>query len=461
MARSTHDGFWIDVSPDRMACIIGTDPVRAPDGVDPAAVLTTLLGDGVQVDQAARAELESLASRGERFICPAGRVVARGLPPVEPTPGKLERVASAAEFARSHYERGRFRAVEPGEVVAKLVLGSPGQDGVDIYGLPVPPKTRDACIAGLGPNVRLDADGTSIVAARRGWPVFTADGVDVSDCVEVPGDVDFATGCIDVPGDVKVGGGVLDKFRVRAGGSLTVGGAVEAAQVEAGSDITIGGGILGKGAGACTAGRDIRARFISNAFITAGGDVAVESEINNSTVRCRGLLADHGAIVGGHVEFEHLLRCAVLGSPARTRTVVQVRRLPTAPSAEVDPRLEPLRAEVATLQQSGRTLTPQQRERLTELLFKIEELGGSSLPPPDPDHPPEPEPTLEVLRHLHAGVVFRVGQTEWALDSDIRGPVTLTIKPRGESFAILLRTHDGHERELGPGPRASLSRAAA
>jgi uncharacterized protein (DUF342 family) len=64
--------------------------------------------------------------------------------------------------------------------------------------------------------------------------------------LELPGDVDAATGDVAGAQDVLIHGSVVGASKVSGGGDVIVKGALEDAYVRAGRDLTVAGGIVGK-----------------------------------------------------------------------------------------------------------------------------------------------------------------------------------------------------------------------
>ena len=61
------------------------------------------------------------------------------------------------EYEGDHYHRSRVRTVRAGQVVARVIPGTAGVDGVDVFGTPIRFKPAAAFRIDPGQNVKYDA----------------------------------------------------------------------------------------------------------------------------------------------------------------------------------------------------------------------------------------------------------------------------------------------------------------
>lgn len=258
-------------------------------------------------------------------------------------------------------------------------------------------------------------------------------------------DVDLGTGGVAADGDVEVRGTVRTGARIRTPGSLRVGRAMEAADVEVGGSITVRGGIFGhKGAGRIRAGSEITAHLLHEARLEAGGDVRIEQEILHSRVHAQGrLTAERGAVIGGEIYARDGVEVRVLGCAAGVPTGVAVglavstlRRVRKAErqGRELQKSAEYMRQLVQPLLANARRLSPEQRERATELLCKVDELELQiARLEQEAQHCREdgrPRGTPQVRAHaaLHAGVRVGIGAREARLHRLMHGPLAIELR---------------------------------
>lgn len=225
------------------------------------------------------------------------------------------------------YNLQKFSQVPAGEHLVSVQFPTQGMNGYDIHGHLLEGKPGKPVNLEPGEGIRVENDGKDWFSMLAGRYRFENDVLSVSEVLEIDGDVDFSVGNIDFRGDVVIGGSVLDDFKVKASGSITVVGAVEAAEISAGKDVEIKKGIFGKELGTVSAQRDVIAGFLQNADVRAGRDVAVGTQVLNSQVKAARnieLRSGKGAIVGGRCVAGHTIVSRIIGAEYGTRTEVEV-----------------------------------------------------------------------------------------------------------------------------------------
>ncbi|MBL8995381.1 MAG: DUF342 domain-containing protein, partial [Spirochaetia bacterium] len=119
----------------------------------------------------------------------------------------------------------------------------------------------------------------------------------------IQGDVDLKSGNIEANGNVVIKKNITPGFTVNARGSVTVEGNIEEGTVKCGKNLTVKGGISGNPETVVEAGGDIKALFIRNGTVKAGGNIDVGQFIMNSTVVSNGAIRavaeKKGKVVGG------------------------------------------------------------------------------------------------------------------------------------------------------------------
>ncbi len=197
--------------------------------------------------------------------------------------------------------------------------------------------------------------------------------------VDVPGDVDPSAGPVVTPCGVLVHGSVRNGARLESQGTIRVLGDVEAAEISAFGDILVEGGIAGQDKSTCSAGGSVRARYLNNARIEAGGGVTADTEIVRCSIICRGALrVDDGVLVGGHVVANGGITCRSLGSASGAAIMAEVgideclRRAAGVgiPQIQADSKeAARIRQIVEPLMHNQKSLNAAQKEKATELLF--------------------------------------------------------------------------------------------
>lgn len=365
--------------------------------------------------------------------------------------GKLELLTRPPPVdCGSHYERSHVMVCASGETIAHLVA----PDSADVH-LRAPT---------LGHNVTWGPNGTDVVATAAGCVILRNNAIAVEEALQIATDVDFSTGNIDFNGNVVIRGNVLDLFKVRAAGNLHVSGVVEAAELDIGGSLEAVGGIAGKGKGHVLVAQHLHARYLNNASVRVKGDCTVVHEINNTTLLCSGHLKIlNGSILSGQVTASKGLESRSIGSPAGTHTTVEIGLNPElhnlllvrSQATQAQRKLvHELREKYRPIT-SKKNLTAAEKERVTEVLYEIEEAeaklsemqkeikmafdAARSIPRAD----------LNVLQVVHAGVTVRFPGIETTITADMKGPICITachneggvrilaIHPRTKQIAVL------------------------
>ena len=359
--------FKIEVSEDRLTATVAIAEGAKVSAAEIIAALremkVTPFDDGAINEAVEKPKAEAISI-----------VAARGTPAVDERPKKIEyRVPVADEVACA------IAKVEAGQVVATLSASVPGTDGVDVFGQPIAHK-KDETFK-IGRNLSLVKD--EITANAAGNLRLSGNSLSVEPFLELRDD-DHDMAPVTFDGDVLVKGCVSEGRVLELSGSLTVGGAIEAVQLKTGGPVNVKGGIIGKAKGKYVVGGELRCRFISGGSIVAAADVHVQSEIVQSHLICSGrLTVAHGAISGGDISANGGISCKVLGHSGGAPTVVEAgtgkafRSLVAATNSQIDAnrkRVAEVRAKIEPLMRQQKLLTPQQKEKATELLFEAGEM---------------------------------------------------------------------------------------
>jgi uncharacterized protein (DUF342 family) len=240
------------------------------------------------------------------------------------------------------YQVQTFINVSEGDEIGHIIPEEPGIRGRNIMGIPIPAKSGKPLHVKIGKNIRLAEDGATLIADATGRICQTSSEITVEELYVVPGDVNFKIGRINFKGVVEVRGDVLDNFDVTALKGMRVTGNIGVCDIASDGDISFCG-MDGQEKGKILCGGTLRAQFIHDSIIECAGDVLVEVEIHNCTIRTLGrIVVVKGAISGGSYIALGGIESKKIGSPAS---------IPTKLSAGVDyhdlDELETLLAELA------------------------------------------------------------------------------------------------------------------
>jgi uncharacterized protein (DUF342 family) len=192
-----------------------------------------------------------------------------------------------------------FINVSAGDEIGRIIPPGLGTPGRNITGISVPCHPGKPMKCKIGKNIRIEEDGVLLIAAASGRLCQSDVEISVEEEYVVKGDVNFRIGMINFKGVVEVRGDVLDNFDITASKGLTVSGNIGACNIISDGDITFCG-MDGQEKGRIVCGGTLRAHFIHDVDVECAGDVIVDIEIHNCSVRALGrIIVDKGAISGG------------------------------------------------------------------------------------------------------------------------------------------------------------------
>ncbi|MDD2540826.1 MAG: FapA family protein [Desulfuromonadaceae bacterium] len=213
-----------------------------------------------------------------------------------------------------------FINVSSGDEIGRIIPAEPGIPGRNIMGMPIPAQPGKPLHMTVGKNIRVEENGAALTAAATGRLCQSSGEISVEEEYVVKGDVNFRVGSINFKGVVEVRGDVLDNFDITASKGLTVTGNIGACSIVSDGDVTFCG-MDGQEKGHIVSGGTLRAHFIHDAVVECVGDVIVDVEIHNCTIRTLGrVVVDKGAISGGSCVARGGIEAKKLGSAASVHT---------------------------------------------------------------------------------------------------------------------------------------------
>ena len=221
----------------------------------------------------------------------------------------------------------KLQMSKKGQLLAKKIPASPGEDGMTVTGEVVKAKEgRDLPIK-VGKNVVVDQKNQAVYSLLAGQVSMLDGKLNVFPVFEVNGDLDFSVGNIDFVGNVVIRGNVPTGFSVKAKGDIRITGGVEGVELEADGNIEINSGITAQHKGLIKAKGDIKTSFILNAKVETEGNVYVSQSIMHSEISAGGSVicqGPKGLIVGGKIQAGKSVVCRVIGNDLNTPTSVEI-----------------------------------------------------------------------------------------------------------------------------------------
>ena len=192
-----------------------------------------------------------------------------------------------------------FINVSTGDEIGRIIPAEPGTPGSSITGQPIPHQPGKPMKCKIGKNIHVEDNGALLISDATGRLCQSSGEISVEEEYLVKGDVNFRIGSINFKGVVEVRGDVLDNFDITATKGLTVTGNIGVCSIVSGGDVSFCG-MDGQDKGRIICGGTLRAHFIHDVVVECAGDVIVDVEIHNCTIRTLGrVVVDKGAISGG------------------------------------------------------------------------------------------------------------------------------------------------------------------
>ncbi|MBI2353626.1 MAG: DUF342 domain-containing protein [Deltaproteobacteria bacterium] len=353
-------------------------------------------------------------------------LLASGVPPVAGADGWISYSVQSSIIIQDEIDDGTiidmhnvqsFMNVVPGDEIGRIIPPEPGSAGRSVTGQTIPPQPGKSLNLKIGKNIRYDGDGGPLIAEAAGRVCLASGEISVEEEYVVAGDVDFRVGSIVFNGFVGVRGDVLNDFNINATKGMRIGGNIGACAIRSDGDIAFCG-MDGQERGTVVCGGSIRANFLHDCHVTCAGDVIVEVELHNCTIRTLGrIVVNKGTISGGSYTALGGIEARKVGSPASTRT-----RL----TAGVDYRdAEELVRLLAELDRN------QTQIGLTQSMQEIEELRKVRAGLTDSIHAlrskadPRANPKINVKAVLYDNILISLGTLNEEIKEQKDGPLSI------------------------------------
>ncbi len=265
---------------------------------------------------------------------------AKGLSPVPGKDGELKFVVQIKTELRpkirddgtvDYHDLGLINEIDKGRLICRRSRPTPGENGMDIYGVPVPFSPGKYPDFPMGDGTEISKlDDTKLVAARNGFIQFKDGVVSVPEIFVLNSDVNNGTGNIVFRGSVVINGCVREGFRVKSGKDVTVNGVVEGAHISAGGNVSIRDGFAGMNSGEIWAAGNVDSKYLQNAIVKCGGNLNTEYSVNSFLTVGGEIHAEsgRGAIAGGNAHSLGSVYANFIGADTYIETKIVIDDLP-------------------------------------------------------------------------------------------------------------------------------------
>lgn len=459
----------LKVSADRLSVVLSASPELAAreDAVDVirAEMERLKMSAPLDTDQVT-VSLKQAAASGAPV---ADLVIATGTPATPPVDPRLEWTKEF--FATGYYvdpetkyvdyhRKAATPSVDKDEVIATEHPAIPGKAGCDVFGAPLPPLKPKPREIRAGANVTFDEMSGTFKAQCNGRVKLDGKMITVVDVFQVPGGVGTASGNIDHKGSVVINGGIDSEFKVCATGDIEVREGIGAADIECGGNLIAHKGISSTPGKKITVKGNFHAKYLEHATVACDGDVVIESEILDSSVRATGRVVCAGPVRGGDIMAAAGIEVGEAGAHTESRTsliagidyhVVNSLREATEESKVLKESIVKLEREVKKLESLGTRINHQQREALTESGSKLFEARSrydeltelrKRLAVQMQAHR---DATVVIKKQINPGTMLRVVDSHLEVRHALLGPIAAALDPVTKE--LTLTSHDTPTKE--------------
>lgn len=261
-------------------------------------------------------------------------VIARGTPPTIPGSMHLSYAPGAAPMPSVKEDPSgvlpenpdapmQISNVRTGDVIARVSVDTEEHPGIDVFGNPIPPSPAWKKVVRAGKHVVFDA-ATRCFRSEIDGQVLLEDGeLSVDPILHLRRDHPPVMGKIVFVGYVRIDGEVPEGARIEAEKGIRIGGVAEGCELITQGNIEIVGGMTGRGSGRVQAGKNVRAHYLKDVTVEAGGDVKVTKEVLNAKVFALGRAdLETASVVGGEVVALGGICAKVVSSPIDVPTIL-------------------------------------------------------------------------------------------------------------------------------------------
>ncbi len=321
----------VSISPDKMSASIVIKNKPPDEKITHEKILEALKNAGVVHGTI----YDAIGSIVESQIVEQEIILAKGTEPIHGLDGRIlmkveqkKGTAVGKNIDFREFPTTKRIIVRKGQEIAEILPPTEGTPGRNVLGEEIPAKPGKEAKVNLVKNVSISGDGKTIVATADG--ILKIDlqnnSIEVSEYLEIEGNVDYSSGNIDFPGVVLVKGDVKPGFIVRAKGDIEIQGVAEAATLVSLEGSVKVSGVKGREKGLVKAKKDIHCKYAESATLEAE-NVLFENQLVNCNVRANNSVIGSGrnsTIVGGEIVASFVIEAEVIGSDLGVNTYLEV-----------------------------------------------------------------------------------------------------------------------------------------
>lgn len=232
-----------------------------------------------------------------------------------------------ADFSNMHL----FDNIIPGTPIARIYHPKAGAAGRDAMGKTLESQPGKPAKISIGEGLEIIPAKSHeqydvVLATKNGFVSEKGEKLEVSEALQIDGDVDFRFGNLDFIGSIEIKGDVLPGFVVKAKKGIVVNGSVKGGNLTTvEGDIVVKGLIHGGDGARVISGRSLKAKGVEGVNAEIVGNIEIEREARDSVLRTKGaIFAPKAHLIGGRALVVKGLEVGELGSASGAETIVQI-----------------------------------------------------------------------------------------------------------------------------------------
>ncbi|MDD4050911.1 MAG: FapA family protein [candidate division Zixibacteria bacterium] len=398
--------------------------------------------------------------------------IAFGRAPEPPQDGSLEWTApyfTDGYVVNPETKRIDFRqkaehlTVDKGQLLVRVNSPHDGRHGEDVYGMPIKVARAKAAVIQAGRQVIWDEKERGYRSRCEGRIRFTGRMLDVDNVFHIAGNVGSATGNIKHNGQLIIDGDIEPDSKVECTGDIDVRGLIYAADIECGGNLVVRSGINQSPEKRMHVGGDVVAKYIHNATLEVTGNVHVETEIFQSSIKTAGEIScTAGRIVGGESMAAGNIIAGEVGSRGNVQTLlaaglhyelmrnlqanIQTMKKQTENVRSLTPAYKQAMANIGALSAAQREATMEMgfaiseaADQIADLEVKNRELSQQAIE--------GRAARIQIAGLVHPGTVLRIFSAQHLVEDAVIGPMVAVADPNTGEVTLVSETTDTMENK--------------
>lgn len=360
----------VAIAPDKMSATMNLSPKADNSQYTSGEIYDFLRSHGVNSGYIHSAIDQAI----EKALYGIPIVIAKGTPAVDGSDGffeykfrtKIDTSPTILPDGSVDYRaKDNFEPINSGDIIAVYHDATHGTDGIDVRGMVIKAKNGKDLNVLKGNGFKMDEDGHTYRSVLSGKIELKNDVIEITNVLEISGDVDMAYGDINFDGDVLIHGAILHGTTVKATGDIFVDGNVEDAFLFSEKNIELKSGMQGMGRGSIECNGNLSGKFFESTIIRCNGSLNANSLLNcDSFVRGRVTISGkRGVILGGTTTAMSDIIATTVGNLTELKTFLIVGITP-----EYSAKLLAIEEEITEIKE--------RIEKLDLVLMKIIKIGN-------------------------------------------------------------------------------------